>query len=166
MIDYKEDGISYNNRKAQYFTFILKKELFCIEVLPIKEIIEYINITRVPMMQNFVKGITNVRGNVIPVIDLSERLSLGQTEVDKKTCIVIVEVKQGEFNYDMGILIDSINQVLELEDAHLEATPHFGSKIEERFISKMGKVEGKFINVLNLDSILNIKELSVINANL
>lgn len=149
-----------DNRKKQYFTFMLKSELFCIEVLPIKEIIEYVNITRVPMMQKFVKGITNVRGNVIPVIDLSERLGLGKTNIEKKTCIVIVEVVKNELKLDMGILIDSINQVLELDENEIEDTPNFGSKIEERFISKMGKIGETFVDVLNLNSILDIEDLS------
>ncbi|MBN1969041.1 MAG: chemotaxis protein CheW [Candidatus Delongbacteria bacterium] len=148
--------------KKQYFTFVLKNELFCIEVLPIKEIIEYINITRVPMMQTFVKGITNVRGNVIPVIDLNERLGLGRTEIGKKTCIVIVETIKNGQNYDMGILIDSINQVMEMEAKDFENTPDFGSKIEKKFIHKIGKIDDKFIDILNLDAILDIDELSKI----
>lgn len=151
-----------HNKKSQYFTFILKDELFCIEVSPIKEIIEYINITKVPMMQDFVKGITNVRGNIIPVIDLGKRLNLGETKIDRKTCIVIIEVRQDDYKHDMGILIDSINQVLELEDVDIEEAPNFGAKIERRFIEKMGKISNKFINILDIDTILDIKELSII----
>lgn len=147
-------------KNSQYFTFMLKKEIFCIEVLPIKEIIEYLNITRVPMMQSFVKGITNIRGNIIPVVDLSERLGLGITTLDKKTCIVIVEVNGEGQKFDMGILIDSINQVLELDIEDIEETPNFGSKIEEKFISRMVKIGESFVDVLNLDSILDINDLS------
>jgi len=157
-----ETETTISNKTDQYFTFYLKDELFCIEVAPIKEIIEYLKITRVPMMQSFIMGITNIRGNVIPVIDLSDRLGLGKTEIVKKTCIVIVQAKLETTSIDIGILIDSINQVIDITTENIEKAPEFGSKIKENFINRMIKFNKEFIDVLNLDTILDIKELAEI----
>ncbi len=157
-----EAETTLSNKTDQYFTFYLKDELFCIEVAPIKEIIEYLKITKVPMMQSFIMGITNIRGNVIPVIDLSDRLGLGKTEILKKTCIVIVQAKSETTSIDIGILIDSINQVIDITQENIEKAPEFGSKIKESYINKMIKFNEKFIDVLNLDTILDMKELAKI----
>jgi len=152
--------------EKQYLTFLLKDELFGLEVSPVKEIIEYFPITRIPMMPAYILGITNVRGDVLPVIDLSERINLGVNIKNKKTCIVIVEIDDNDGKLSIGILIDAISQVIAMPDKNLENTPEFGLKVDERFIKNMLKTDDKFIGVLNLETILNIEELSALREDI
>jgi purine-binding chemotaxis protein CheW len=157
------DSKQFNIEEHQYLTFLLKNEMFGIDVLHIKEIIEYAMVTRVPTMQNFIKGVTNVRGNVVPVIDLCGRLNQGESDIDKKTCIIIVEINVNNENIEIGLIVDSVNQVYDIMPESIEESPSFGAKIRKDFIKQMGKVDDKFIVILNLENILNIDELSIIN---
>lgn len=158
----QQDKEKFNIEEHQYLTFLLNNEMFGVDVLHIKEIIEYAMVTRVPTMQRFIKGVTNVRGNVVPVIDLSDRLSHEEGHIDKKTCIIIVETRVHNENLEIGLIVDSVNQVFDIMPESIEEAPSFGAKIRKDFIKQMGKVNDKFIAILNLENILNIDELSVI----
>ena len=144
----------------QYLTFTVGREIFGIDVLAAKEIIEYEQITVVPMMPASIRGVVNLRGAVVPVIDLSARFGAGTTEAKKRTCIVIVEMAQLEAGQSMGLLVDSVNQVVDIATAEIEPPPSFGARIRTDFIDGMGKLNGKFIILLNLEHVLSMDELA------
>lgn len=151
--------------QSQYLIFSLGGETFAIDILHIKEIIEFGELTEVPMMPRFVRGVINLRGAVVPVIDLHARFGRGQTEVARRTCIVIVELRnqQGEDNagfQDIGVMVDAVNEVVEIPAADIEPAPAFGAKIRPDFISGMGKLNGRFVIMLQLDSVLSMEDMA------
>jgi purine-binding chemotaxis protein CheW len=147
----------------QFLTFMLQGEMFGLNILPIKEIIEYGKLTRVPMVPDYVRGVINLRGNVVPVIDLPVRFGWPSSEVGKRTCIVIVEADDGDDKLEIGIVIDSVNEVLDIEDQDIGAPPSFGAKLRTDFISGMGRVGDEFIILLNVGKVLSIEEMSLLN---
>jgi purine-binding chemotaxis protein CheW len=150
---------------AQYLTFMLGGEVFAIGILSVKEIIEYGGLTEVPMMPPCVRGVINLRGAVVPVMDLSARFGKEATAVTKRTCIVIVEVDAGEAGIGhqvIGVIVDAVNAVLEIAAADIEPAPTFGAKIRTDFIEGMGKVSGKFVILLNVDNVLSLEELGAV----
>lgn len=155
---------AHDDKKNQYLSFYIKNEMFAINVFYVREIIQYTQITRVPMMQPSIVGITNIRGNVIPVLDLSERLGLGSSPIDKKTCVVTIEALIEEEELEIGIVVDVVDQVYDIIPANQMDAPEFGSKIRKDFILKMAKIDDKFMTLLELESILSVSELSKIIA--
>lgn len=143
----------------QYLTFLLNGEPFAIGILCIKEIIEYHGLTEVPMMPECIRGVINLRGAVLPVLDLAVRFGKKPGVVSKKTCIVIVEVKNGDTSHDMGVVVDAVNAVLEIPRTEIEPAPAFGAKIRTDFIEGMGKVNGHFVILLNVNEVLSMDEL-------
>lgn len=125
-----------------------------------REIIQYTQITRVPMMQSFIAGITNIRGNVIPVIDLSDRLGMGRSPIDKKTCVITFEADIGGEAAEVGMIIDVVDQVYELGRNQRLDSPEFGSKVRKKFIQMMAKIDTRFITVLDIQGLLNLDEIS------
>jgi purine-binding chemotaxis protein CheW len=148
----------------QYLTFLLAGEVFAIGILAIREIIEYGQLTPVPMMPAFVRGVINLRGAVVPVIDLQARFGRGRTEPKQRTCVVIVEVAGEEGAQQFGVLVDAVNEVLEIPAADIEPTPSFGARIRSEFISGMGKVDGRFVILLNVASVLALEEMAELAA--
>jgi purine-binding chemotaxis protein CheW len=147
--------------EAQYLTFMLGGEMFAIGILGIKEIIEYGNLTTVPMMPAFVRGVLNLRGAVVPVVDLSARFGRHTAEITRRSCIIIIEAhaEDGE-TQDVGLLVDAVSAVLEIPASEVEPTPSFGAKIRVDFISGMAKVNGQFVIVLNVDRVLSVDEMA------
>jgi purine-binding chemotaxis protein CheW len=149
-------------RTHQYLTFMLGGELFAIGILCIKEIIEYSSLTEVPMMPAAVRGVINLRGAVVPVTDLLVRFGKQSSPVTKRTCIVIVEVTgQGE-RQDVGVVVDSVDSVLDIPASEIEPTPTFGAGIRTDFIHGMGKVNGKFVILLEADHALAVDEVAAL----
>jgi len=146
----------------QFLTFILGGEVFGIGILHIKEIIEYGGLTSVPMMPAFIRGVINLRGNVVPVIDMNVRFGQPETYITKKTCIVIIEAKFSDEKMDIGVLVDSVNEVIDILPSDIEPPPSFGTKIKIDFIYGMGKVDNKFIILLNVNKVLSTSELTMI----
>lgn len=146
--------------QQQYLTFHLGKETFAIGILGVKEIIEYGTLTAVPMMPGCVRGVINLRGRVVPVVDLSVRFGRTLTEPGRRTCIVIVEVAAEGDHRDIGIIVDAVNQVIEIPAADIEPTPSFGANLRSEFIHGMGKVEGRFVIILNITSVLSIDAIA------
>ena len=148
---------------AQYLTFVLAGEPFAIGILAIKEIIEYRGLATVPMMPACVRGVINLRGAVVPVIDLQARFGRASSEVSKRTCIVIVEVAneaeaQGRRQV-VGVVVDAVNEVLDIAPADIEPPPSFGARIRSDFIAGVGKVRGKFVILLDVDRVLTLDDL-------
>ena len=148
----------------QYLTFTLHGEMFAVGILNVKEIIEYGNLTEIPMMPSFIRGVINLRGAVVPVIDLSCRFGNNTTEVSKRTCIVIVEVQEGDFKHDIGIMVDAVSEVIEISAKEIEPPPSFGAKIRADFILGMGKVAGKFVIILNIMKVLSTEEIALLSG--
>jgi len=148
----------------QYLTFMLGGETYAMGILAIKEIIEYGSLTEVPRMPGFIRGVINLRGAVVPVIDLSARFGKPATTVTRRTCIVIVEVASG--NPDqletqvVGVMVDAVNAVLEIPAAEIEPPPSFGAHIRADFMHGMGKVGGKFVILLNIHNVLSVDEMA------
>ena len=146
---------------AQYLTFMLAQEQFAIGILGIKEIIEYQGVTEVPMMPPCVRGVINLRGAVVPVVDLLARFGRPSSAVTKRTCVVIVEAACGaDERQVMGLLVDAVNEVLDISDADIEPPPAFGARLRSDFIQGVGKVRGKFVLLLDVDRALSIDDIA------
>ncbi|HEY4365658.1 MAG TPA: chemotaxis protein CheW [Steroidobacteraceae bacterium] len=151
-----------NDQMLQYLTFMLGGETFAIGILAIKEIIEYAGLTTVPMMPACVRGVINLRGAVVPVMDLSVRFGRKPTEVTKRTCIVIIEFAVNGERQDLGVVVDAVNAVLDIPPSEIEPPPTFGAKIRADFIHGMGKVDGKFVILLNVNCVLALEEMDLL----
>lgn len=152
-----------DEEQNQYLTFMLGGEMFAIGILHIKEIIEYGHLTTVPMMPDFIRGVINLRGAVVPVVDLSTRFGREQTEITRKTCIVIIEAMTGEEKQDIGVVVDAVSEVLEIPSGEIEPAPSFGAKIRADFIAGMGKVDGNFVILLNVGKVLSVDEMAILS---
>lgn len=148
--------------QQQFLTFMLGSEQFAIGILGIKEIIEYATPTEVPMMPKCIRGVINIRGAVVPVLDLAARFGRKAAAVSKRTAIVIVELGQGDERHDMGVIVDAVNAVLEISPSEIEPPPTFGTRIRTDFIYGMGKVDGKFVILLNVEQVLSSDEISAL----
>jgi purine-binding chemotaxis protein CheW len=146
----------------QYLTFMLGGEVFAIGILSIKEIIEYGQLTTVPLMPEHIRGVINLRGAVVPVIDLSARFGRAGTEVTRRTCIVIIEARGGEAQQDIGVVVDAVNEVVEIAASQIEPAPAFGANIRTDFIQGMGKVNDRFVIILSVDHVLSVDELAAL----
>jgi purine-binding chemotaxis protein CheW len=148
--------------EEQYLTFQLGAEMFAIGILHIKEILEYNNLTTVPMMPAFIRGVINLRGAVVPVVDLSARFGRSASDVTRRSCIVIIEVNVDDGVQDIGLMVDAVSAVLEIPASEIEPAPSFGARIRADFISGMAKVEGKFVILLNVGKVLSVDEMTLL----
>ena len=158
----KMAAVSEVVEQKQYLTFTLGGEMFSIGILCIKEIIWYADLTEVPMMPACIRGVINLRGAVVPVMDLSARFGKPASPVSKSTCIIIIEVDtplEGE-RQNMGVVVDAVQAVLEIPASEIEPAPSFGTKIRSDFIEGIGKVNGKFVILLNVNQVLSSEEIS------
>ncbi len=156
---------SFNDTvEHQYLTFMLGDEMFAISAMSIKEIITYGNVTQIPSMNDYIDGITNVRGNVIPVILLSLRFELPFVEPTTKTCVIIVRIAYEDEKCDIGLVVDKVDRVYDILPQNMEEIPKFGTKVRREFLHKIGKVEGKFISILDNNAILNMDEISQVES--
>jgi purine-binding chemotaxis protein CheW len=148
----------------QYLTFNLKEAMYAIGILHIKEILEYSNVTPVPMMPNFIKGVINLRGAVVPVVDLAARFGAEQSNIVKRTCIVIIEVLNEDVMQDIGVMVDAVSEVIEISNKDIEPAPAFGAQIRADFIQGMGKINGKFVIILQVDKVLSVQEMTMVST--
>jgi purine-binding chemotaxis protein CheW len=151
-----------SEERQQYLTFTLGNEMFAIGILFIREIIEYGQVTEVPMTPPFIRGVINLRGAVVPVVDLAVRFGRPPREVSRRTCIVIVEVDTPNGIQDMGVVVDAVSEVLEIPGSEIEAPPEFGTRIRTDFIAGMGKVDGRFVVILDVYRVLSLEEVAVL----
>lgn len=147
---------------AQYLTFMLAGEMFAVGILGVNEILEYQSVTEVPMMPAYVRGVINRRGTAVPVIDLVVRFGKPSSAVGKRTCIVIVECGSADRRQVLGIVVDAVNAVLDISAAEIEPAPDFGAHIRRDFIQGMGRINEKFVVLLDLDHVLLHDELNAI----
>ena len=158
----RDDLSAEAGEQQQYLTFLLADEMFAIGILSIREIIEYGVVTDVPMTPPFIRGVLNLRGAVVPVIDLALRFGRPAQENTKRTCIVIVEIEAANGSQQMGVVVDAVSEVLEIPASEIEPPPEFGARIRNDFIKGMGKIDGKFVIVLDLNRVMSIEEVAVV----
>jgi purine-binding chemotaxis protein CheW len=159
-IDADEDENAGGGEPAQFLTFTLNGEMFAVTIDHIKEIIEFGQPTDVPMMPGFIRGVINLRGAVVPVIDLNSRFGREASSVSRRSCIVIVEVHAEDGAQDIGIMVDAVSAVLDIPATDIEPPPSFGARIRAEFLQGMGKVGGRFVMILNLEQVLSVDELA------
>jgi len=153
-----------DSSENQFLTFYVSGDIYALSVLHIKEILEYSIVTKVPLMQPCISGITNIRGNVIPVIDLGIRMNVSKEQtLNKRTSIIVIEKEDEIQNFQVGLVVDEVNEVYDIYTKEQEDAPVFGSKIRKDFIANIGKVKGQFIPILNASVLVNLQELSQIN---
>lgn len=153
------------NTGAKYLTFKVGGELFGAEIDHINEIIEYSEMTRVPLTPQHIRGVSNLRGNVVPIIDLAVRLGKEKIESTKRTCIIIVEMDDDGEKMDIGFVVDEVDEVLDINADAIEPAPQFGAEISSDYINGMGKIDGRFVVLLFLNEVLSIRDLSELVSN-
>ena len=146
-------------RTVQYLTFLTAGEEYAIGIVKVREIIEYEAVTTVPTTPNWIRGVTNLRGRVVPVVDLAVKFGLPASRISKFSCVIITEVIfQGE-NLTMGVLADSVSQVIDLSADEIEETPPFGTRVKTEYLLGMGALGKKFCLILDIDKVLSADEL-------
>ena len=145
--------------KTQYLAFGLGGEAFAMEIRYVKEVIQFGEIMEVPLMPPFIRGVINLRGAVVAVVDLSVRFAKPATEVARRTCIVILEVPHGEHPVVLGIIVDDVSEVLELAGSEIEPAPAFGHDPRRNFIQGVGRVGNGFVILLDVNQILSSDEI-------
>ncbi len=145
---------------TQYLTFALVEEEYAISILKVKEIIEYdAALTKVPNMPPSVRGVINLRGSVVPVVDLALKFGLPERPVTKRTCVVIVEADMGGDHSVMGVIADTVSEVMDLSPRDIEAPPPFGTRVRGDYLKGLGKIGKKFVLILDIDRVLSSEEL-------
>ena len=144
----------------QYLTFSLGGEMFAIGILSVKEIIEYGGLTSVPMMPPAIRGVINLRGAVVPVIDLACVFGRASAPVTNRTCMVIVETEVDAQRQDVGIIVDAVSEVLEIQADQIEPAPSFGARIRTDFLQGMARLSNAFVILLNVHKVLAIDALA------
>jgi purine-binding chemotaxis protein CheW len=147
------------DKEGKYLTFNLAGEEYGIGILKVKEIIGIMPITVVPQTPDYIKGVVNLRGKVIPVIDLRLKFSMEAAVFTERTCIIVVEITAAGRTILMGIVVDSVSEVLNIKGADIEATPSFGAKLNTEYILGMAKAGGSIKILLDIDKILSVEEL-------
>jgi purine-binding chemotaxis protein CheW len=148
----------------QYLTFRLGEEVFATDVAKVREVLDFTTITKIPRTPDFMSGVINLRGNVVPVVDLRLCFEMSKTEKTVNTCIVVVEmVLDGDSNV-IGALADSVEEVIDLEPDQIQPPPRIGTKIRTDFIKGMGKRDAQLIMILDIDRVFSAEELSVLRG--
>ena len=143
----------------QYLTFQLDREWYGIEVSRIEEVLEYQPITRVPKMPESMRGVINVRGNIVPVVDLRQKFGLAISEVTVDTCIIVLEVAAEGETIRIGTIADTVEEVVEIAPEHIEPTPKIGTKMDTYSIEGIGKLDAKFVVILDTDKIFTTEDI-------
>jgi purine-binding chemotaxis protein CheW len=149
---------------VQYLTFKLAEEVFALDVAKVREILEFTSITKVPQTPEFMRGVINLRGSVVPVVDLRLKFGLPKTEQTVNTCIIVVEVTLDGETSILGALADSVQEVVEMEPDNIEPAPHIGTRLNTEFIKGMGKVDGNFVMILDIDKVFTDAELAAVTG--
>ena len=145
----------------QYLTFKLDEEIFGVDVTQVREILEYTKITKIPQTPEFMCGVINLRGSVVPVIDMKLKFGMEKIKKTVNTCIVVMEIELDNEKMYLGALVDSVQEVFELEPDDIEAAPKIGTRLKTEFIKGMGKRGDKFIILLNIDRVFSTEELEI-----
>lgn len=148
----------------QYLTFQLGDEMYGLDVSHVREILEFATVTKVPGTPEYMRGVINLRGSVVPVLDMRQKFGLDRTEKTIDTCIVVVEVSLDGEKMVIGALVDCVNEVLELEPGQIAPPPTFGRRVSTDFIKGMGKKDDGFVIILDIDEVFSEEELSLLGV--
>jgi purine-binding chemotaxis protein CheW len=157
-------SIAAINETVQYLTFKLADEVFALDVAKVREILEQSSITKVPQTPDFMRGVINLRGSVVPVIDMRLKFGMSATEQTVNTCIIVAEVQMEDEIIVLGALADSVQEVIEMEPDQIEAAPHIGTRLNTDFIKGMGKHDGRFVMILDIDKVFTSEELAKVQG--
>jgi len=160
----KNERLTASVEGKPYLAFRLADEVYAVDILRIREIIEYSTPTAVPMMPPSVRGVINLRGAVVPVIDLSVRFGNQVTEIGNRTCFVIVEIEHEGTLLVLGLMVDGVNAVMEINAANVAPPPSFGTPVNTEFIEGMAKINGRFVIILNIERVLSIAEMAALKT--
>ena len=153
-----------DNENHQYLTFKLDEEVFALGIDKVREVLDYTSVTKVPQTPDFMRGVINLRGSVVPVVDMRLKFAMAKTEQTVNTCIIIVEINlEGETTI-LGALADSVQEVLDLEPHQIEPAPKIGTKLRTDFIRGMGKRDEQFIIILEIDKVFSSEELAAVQG--
>ncbi|MBN2654059.1 MAG: chemotaxis protein CheW [Nitrospirae bacterium] len=149
---------------TQYLTFKLDEEIFSVDISKVREVLDFTTVTKVPQTPDFMRGVINLRGSVVPVVDLRLKFGMSRTEKTVNTCVIIVEINiEGEVTV-LGALADSVQEVIDLEPDQIEPAPKIGTRLRTDFITGMGKRDNQFIMILDIDKIFSSEEIAVVQG--
>ncbi len=157
-------GVTGISETTQYLTFKLEDEVFALDISKVREVLDFTTITKVPRTPEFMRGVINLRGSVVPVVDMRLKFRMTRTEKTVNTCIIIVEVMVDGESIILGTLADSVQEVLDLDADHIEPAPRIGTKLNTEFIKGMGKRDAHFIIILDIDKVFSTEELALVQA--
>lgn len=156
-----DKNITTSDKITTYLTYKLGKEHFAVDVSKVLTILEMKPITKVPNSPAFLRGVINLRGNVLPIIDMRTKFGMESTEFTQNTCIIVIDTSIEDEMLQLGILVDAVDQVLEIKDSEIEPCPTIGTKYKTDFISGMYHLNDGFILLLNIDLIFSLQELTI-----
>ncbi len=148
---------------GKYLTFSLGHEEYGIPIERVREIIGILEITHIPKVPRFIKGVINLRGKIIPIMDLRIKFDMEQKEYNERTCIIVVEIPTGDIKKQIGVAVDSVSEVLSLQTAELEPPPEYGNQSSDEFLTGVGKIKGKVILLLNIEKVFMSEDIDLIN---
>ncbi|MBN1699095.1 MAG: chemotaxis protein CheW [Spirochaetales bacterium] len=151
-------------KSFQCLTFTLGDEVFAVDIMKIQQILDFTRITKVPKTPDFMRGVINLRGSVVPVVDLRLKFGMEQTEQSIDTCIIVMEISFGKETTVLGALADSVQEVIELEPDQIEEVPKIGTTLNTEFIKGMGKKGESFIIILDIDSVFSDSEIDTVKS--
>jgi purine-binding chemotaxis protein CheW len=149
---------------TQYLTYKLGDEVFALDITKVREVLDFTTITKVPRTPEFMRGVINLRGSVVPVVDLRLKFGMAKTEKTVNTCIIITEVTVDGETTVLGALADSVQEVLDLASDHIEPAPRIGTKLRTEFIKGMGKQNDRFVIILDIDKVFSAEEMAMVQA--
>jgi purine-binding chemotaxis protein CheW len=148
----------------QYLTFTLEDEVFALGIDKVREILDETDITRIPRTPEFLRGVINVRGNAVPVVDLRLKFGMSKTEITVNTCVIITEITIDDEASTIGALADAVQEVIELDPDRIDPPPRMGTAIDSKFIKGMGKQDEHFIIILDVDQLFSAEELAIVSS--
>lgn len=154
-----QDALGTRAREGKYLTFSLDGEEYGIGILKVREIIGMMPITPVPLSPDFVKGVINLRGKVIPIVDLRRKFGMAEADYTERTCIIVVEIRGASSRVPMGIVVDSVSEVINIKGSDIEETPSFGGNLKTEYILGIGKMDGGIKILLDIDRVLTAEEI-------
>lgn len=154
-------SVSTITETTQYLTFKLEEEVFALEISKVREVLDFTAVTKVPQTPDFMLGVINLRGSVVPVVDMRLKFGMTKTQASVNTCIIIVEIELESESTVLGALADSVQEVIDLDPEQIEPAPRIGTRLRTKFIKGMGKRDSEFIIILDIDKIFSAEELAI-----
>ncbi len=155
-------NVDHSLDASQFLTFMLAGEEFAVPIMQVKEIIEYDGLTSVPMVPEFIAGALNLRGSIVPVVNLAVKFGLPPSEITRRSCVVIMEVMLDKEQAVMGMLVDKVLQVIDINEDDIDAAPSLGAQIRTDFIRGMGKLDERFVIILAINKVLSTEEIAIV----